>query len=107
MIVRDRSSMPSQDRKLERVVSEEIARALMASVKRNFSMSVDDAITEAANDLGFQRVTASMHKRISEVLRALVSRTWLRTMVAYLVCAKNRLIQLNDLSLSGQRFFDQ
>ena len=74
MIVRDRSSMPSQDRKLERVVSEEIARALMASVKRNFSMSVDDAITEAANDLGFQRVTASMHKRISEVLRALVSR---------------------------------
>jgi hypothetical protein len=75
VVVRDRSELPAQDKKLDRVAPEEIACALLASVRRNFSISDDDAVAECANDLGFQRVTASMHKRICRVINALVSKS--------------------------------
>lgn len=72
--VRDRSDLPPQDKKLGRVAPEEIARALVEAIRRNFSMSTEDAISEAADDLGFQRVTRSMHDRFLRVLNALISK---------------------------------
>ncbi len=72
--VRDRSDLPAQDKKLERVSPEEIAVSLLGVVRRNFSLSADDAISEAANDLGFQRVTATMHKQFERILNALITK---------------------------------
>lgn len=73
LVVRDRTDFPPQDKKLERVASEEIARALLETVKRNYSMSTNDAISAAANDLGFQRVTSPMHRRLFQILNALIA----------------------------------
>ena len=75
--VRNRSDLPAQDKKLDRISPEEIAVALLDVVRRNFSLSEDDAISEAANDLGFQRVTTVMHKQLRRVLNALVTKNFL------------------------------
>ncbi len=75
--VRNRSDLPAQDKKLDRISPEEIAVALLDVVRRNFSLSEDDAISEAANDLGFQRVTTAMHKQLRRVLNALVTKNFL------------------------------
>jgi very-short-patch-repair endonuclease/DNA polymerase III delta prime subunit len=73
-VVRDRSDLPAQDKKLDRIAPEEIAVALIAVVRRNFSLAEDDAVSEAASDLGFQRVTAAMHKQFSRIMKALVNK---------------------------------
>ena len=39
IVVRDRSDVPQQDKKFERVAPEEVAQALIDSVERNFSLS--------------------------------------------------------------------
>lgn len=72
--VRDRSDLPAQDKKLDRISPEEIAVALLDVVRRNFSLSEDDAISETAKDLGFQRVTTAMHEQILRILKALAAR---------------------------------
>tara|TARA_R110002049_G_scaffold130820_1_gene289278 strand:+ start:7775 stop:13804 length:6030 start_codon:yes stop_codon:yes gene_type:complete len=72
--VRDRSDLPAQDKKLDRVSPEEIAVALLGVVRRNFSLSEDHAISEAAKDLGFQRVTTAMHKQLLRILNALITK---------------------------------
>lgn len=72
--VRDRSDLPAQDKKLDRISPEEIAVALLDVVRRNFSLFEDNAISEAANDLGFQRVTTAMHKQLQRVLNALATK---------------------------------
>jgi very-short-patch-repair endonuclease/DNA polymerase III delta prime subunit len=74
VVVRDRSEFPQQEKKLERVAPEEIARAFLEVVQRNFSISASEAVSEAANDLGFQRVTARMHRQFARVLDALTSK---------------------------------
>lgn len=70
---RDRTSLPPQDKKLERVAPEEIAIALINVVRRHFTLSQEDAIQESARALGFQRVTAPMNERILTVMNRLKS----------------------------------
>jgi len=78
VVVRDRSALAPQDKKFERVAPEEIAQAVLSTVARNFSLSREDAISEAARDLGFQRVTATMQTRFSGILAILVNAGKLR-----------------------------
>jgi hypothetical protein len=73
-VVRDRSDFASQEKKLERVAPEEIALAMLETLRRNYSMSVNDTVSGAASDLGFQRVTSSMADRFSRVLKALIDK---------------------------------
>ena len=56
--VRDRSLLDVSSRKFEFVAPEEISQAILQQVKRGFSLSLDDAVLNAARVLGFQRVTA-------------------------------------------------
>ena len=72
--VRNRENLPQQDKKLDRIAPEEIAAAIIDVVKRNFSLSVDDALSESAAALGFQRVTANMRTRLMRILGALVTK---------------------------------
>ncbi len=55
--VRDRSELDASSKKFEWVSPEEISLALFQQVKKGFSLSVDDAVSNAARALGFQRVT--------------------------------------------------
>ncbi len=57
-VVRDRSELDASSKKSELVAPEEISLAILQQVKRGFSLSVDDAVINAARLLGFQRVTA-------------------------------------------------
>ena len=72
--MRDRSDLPSQDKKLDRVSPEEIAYALLGVVRRNYSLSEDHAISETAKDLGFHRVTTAMHEQLLRILNALIAK---------------------------------
>ena len=72
--MRNRENLPQQDKKLDRIAPEEIAAAIIDVVKRNFSLSVDDALSESAAVLGFQRVTANMRSRLMRILGALVTK---------------------------------
>jgi len=69
--VRNRSQLPASDKKFDRIAPQEIARALSQVVQRNFSLSENDAFSEAAKDLGFQRVTAAVGERIRAELEKL------------------------------------
>ncbi len=56
--VRDRSELDASLKKLEWVSPEEIRLAIFQQVKTGFSLSLDEAVANAARALGFQRVTA-------------------------------------------------
>lgn len=57
VMVRDRSQLDSNAKKLELVAPEEIEQVLMQEIARGFSLSVEGDISVAARALGFQRVT--------------------------------------------------
>jgi len=56
--VRDRSELDAASKKFELVPLEEIRLAIRQEVHRGFSLSKDDAISNAAHVLGFHRITA-------------------------------------------------
>lgn len=70
--VRDRSNLESSEKKLELVAPEEIRVALLAEIRRGFSMSVEAAMSSAARALGFQRVTAQAEDVFRAQIRYLV-----------------------------------
>ena len=52
--VRDRSDLAASAKKLELVPQEEIREALITAIRAAFSLSEEDAISEALSMLGFQ-----------------------------------------------------
>jgi hypothetical protein len=70
--VRNRIELSQQEKKIDRISPEEITSALILQVESNFSMSQDEAISEAGRCLGFQRVTAQSKQVIEKQLKILV-----------------------------------
>jgi Protein of unknown function (DUF3320) len=70
--VRDRSALEANAKKLELVAPEEIRAALLAEIRKGFSMSIEDAISNAASALGFQRVTTQAQNVFREQVRSLI-----------------------------------
>jgi very-short-patch-repair endonuclease len=70
--VRDRSALEANAKKLELVAPEEIRAALLAEIRKGFSMNIEDAISNAANALGFQRVTIQAQNVFREQIRSLI-----------------------------------
>ena len=70
--VRDRSDMPPAVKKIELVPDEEISEALVTAVQAAFSMSEEEAISEALSLMGFRRVTAKAKQKVGSALRKLV-----------------------------------
>jgi len=54
------------------VAPEEISLAILQQVKRGFSLSVDDAVTNAARSLGFKRVTTQVKELFERQLNVLI-----------------------------------
>ena len=70
--VRDRSDMPPTVKKIELVPDEEIRAALITAIHAAFSMSEEEAISEALSLMGFRRVTAKANQKVGSALRKLV-----------------------------------
>lgn len=70
--VRDRSGLEPNAKRLELVAPEEIRAALLAEIRKGFSMSIENAISSAASVLGFQRVTTQAQNVFREQVRCLI-----------------------------------
>ena len=70
--VRDRSDMPLSIKKIELVPDEEIHAALITAIHAAFSLSEEEAISEALSLMGFRRVTAKANQKVGSALRKLV-----------------------------------
>ncbi len=73
--LRDRSTLPPQERKFEYISPEELSAAAEVVIKDGFSLSVEEAITNVARLLGFGRVSSQMSESIREVLDTLSERS--------------------------------
>ena len=69
--VRDRSDMPPTVKKIELVPDEEIRVALITAIRAAFSLSEEEAISEALSLMGFRRVTAKAKRKVGSALRKL------------------------------------
>jgi len=71
--VRDRSDLPSASRKIELISKEEIAEAIISSIKESFGLERSQVATVSCQKLGFQRVNEDikvyMDKIVDEMLK--------------------------------------
>ncbi|KRA02098.1 DUF3320 domain-containing protein [Achromobacter sp. Root565] len=72
--VRDRSSLPTAERKIELIAPEEIRAALVQTTLLAFSISSAHLIAEVARQLGFNRASANITARIEAQLGVLLAR---------------------------------
>ncbi len=73
VIVRDRSDLPSNIKKIEYVAPEELAGAIEMVVRQAHGIESDEAIAETARLLGFRRVTDGIEQQIGAALSAMVN----------------------------------
>ena len=71
LVVRDRSKLPAQRRKIELIAPEEIAESIRIEVESAYSMRVDEAVSKAAATLGFGRASANIGAAMRDVLRGM------------------------------------
>lgn len=71
--VRDRSSLPTAERKIELIAPEEIRAALVQTTSLAFSISSAHLIAEVARQLGFNRASANITARIEAQLGVLLA----------------------------------
>jgi hypothetical protein len=72
VMVRNRNSLPTANKKIELVPDREIEEALKVTVETAFSLSADEAISEALSMMGFQRATNKARSRVNSVLSRLL-----------------------------------
>lgn len=85
--VRDRSALESADKKLDMVSAEEIREALSKAVELGFSLSQEDAVSEALRLLGFQRVTSQAKERLEVQVEALIEQGELKLQGGFLAAS--------------------
>ena len=67
-LVRDRSNLERERKNIEYISPEEIAEAVRMVVERSFGIDREEAIRNAANLLGFRRVTGYIDYKLGEIL---------------------------------------
>ena len=72
-VVRDRSDLPSNIRKIEYLAPQELKKAIEVVVRRAHGIESDEAIVETARLLGFKRVTDGVEARIGKMLSEMVN----------------------------------
>ena len=72
--VRDHSTAPDGDRKLEFVPPVEIEEAIMEVLRRSFMIEQDDVIKHALLILGFKRRTKKAKSTMRQTLRSMINR---------------------------------
>ena len=88
--MRDRSALDAQQKKIEYIASEEIAEAILMAVERSYGIDREEAIRDAANLLGFRRVTKDVDDKLGTAVNCML---------------KDKRIKENDghLTLPSQR----
>jgi hypothetical protein len=71
--LRDRSALPPLSRKLSFVAPEELARAVLTTVRHSFTLEQDAAVLPAARLLGFTRLSDEQRKQIEAVIKSLLA----------------------------------
>ncbi len=64
--IRDRSNLPNSLKKIENVPPEEIQKALLETIRNAFSITTEEAISEALSKLGFGRATQKAREVIGK-----------------------------------------
>ena len=72
--IRDHSTAPDADRKLEFVPQEEIEEAIMDILRHSFKISEQDVIKHALPLLGFKKLTKKAAEIMHEALQSLINR---------------------------------
>lgn len=70
--VRDRSELPSQQKKIEYISSEEIVEAFRLVVESSYGIDCEEAIKEVANLLGFRRITKDVGSILSSAMDSMI-----------------------------------
>jgi very-short-patch-repair endonuclease/DNA polymerase III delta prime subunit len=72
-VVRDRSGLENQEKKIEFICDEEIREALKLIIKNAFSIPETEAVLKTSNILGFARTTENISNRIQDNITRLVN----------------------------------
>jgi very-short-patch-repair endonuclease len=72
VVVRDRSEVPAQFKRLDYIAPEEIKAAIEQSVGESFGMVQDDVATSACRMLGFARVSEDMRIAVEKMRDAMI-----------------------------------
>jgi very-short-patch-repair endonuclease len=70
--IRNRSKLTGTDKKLDWVSPEELGQALHVVITYAYSISADDAMSEALSMLGFQKLTAKSKTQVEPVLDMMI-----------------------------------
>ena len=71
-VLRDRSAVILQHKKIELIAPEEIAEAVTVVVERSYGIDRADACAEAGRLLGFKSVSKKIRARIDRVIEDLI-----------------------------------
>ena len=71
-IVRDRTALEAQQKKIEYIAPEEIAEAILMAVEHSYGIGREEAISDAANLLGLRRVTKDVGDKIGTAVDSLL-----------------------------------
>ena len=90
-VVRDRSEVPAQFKRLDYIAPEEIMAAIEQSVGESFGLVQDDVATSACRLLGFARVSEDMRIAVEKLRDAMIMQGRLALQGETIVCgAQNR-----------------
>ena len=70
--------MNASIKKIEFVPKEEIRKSIEITISTAFSISKDDAISEALSIIGFQRSTAKAKQYIDEILEDMIKNNFIK-----------------------------
>jgi len=77
-LVRDRSALPAAWRNIARIAPEEIAEAVLLTVRSAVAMRLEDAVIEASRLLGYAKATGAVRERFNDAVRLLLAEGRLR-----------------------------
>ncbi|MGD9807754.1 MAG: DUF3320 domain-containing protein [Deferribacterales bacterium] len=77
-IVRDRSGLENQEKKIEFICDEEIMEALKLIIQNAFSIPSEEAVLKTSNLLGFARTTENIADRIRDNINCLATSNQIR-----------------------------
>jgi len=89
IVVRDRSNLPPESRKLEYVYNAEIAIAVMQLVNESQGIELEELIRETCQKFGFARVTIQMQDRVQTIILDLISRNELANKNGFIMSNQN------------------
>lgn len=86
VLARNRSNLDNPERKIEFIAPIELEAAVLACVKKAFTIDREDAVSDALDQLGFRRATLAISSHMNEVVDSLLGRGELITVDGKIAC---------------------